>query len=416
MTLFVILAAAMLAVALAFPLLPLLRQRSTADLVGDADPNRLKALDAALAAGVIDEGEYRTKRAGLKSTRLPMAESSGRRFAIRTAIAVAMLLPMGAIALYQSYGEPAALDPARIVATDAPPSAEHGADMDQAVAGLVAKLQANPENADGWALLGRAYQSMGKFAESREALKRAYALMPDNHDMTVEYAQALALSNEGRRITGESRQLIEGVLKADPDHQRALWLIGISDFQAADYNAAITAWNRLLPALPAESDIASSVRAQIAEAQTLGGTVAITSAAPATPADSSNAAAPATTTPATVEGPRLTVQVSLDPALKNQLTPDAVLFVFARAENGPPMPLAIQRLAASALPQTIQLDDTMGMLPSMKLSMFPKLVVGARISKSGNAIAQTGDLQVLANGIDVNRKEPIELIINSIVP
>ncbi|MCB1569586.1 MAG: tetratricopeptide repeat protein, partial [Xanthomonadales bacterium] len=115
----------------------------------------------------------------------------------------------------------------------------------------------------------------GKFAESRDALKRAYELEPDNNDLTVEYAQALALSGEGRRIAGESRELIERVLKADPGHQRALWLIGISDYQAGDYNAAITAWNQLLPGLPPESDIAKSVREQIADAQRLGGTVAI---------------------------------------------------------------------------------------------------------------------------------------------
>ena len=417
MTLFVIMAAAMLAIALSFPLRPLLRQRSVSKSATGADPARLKALDDALAAGVIDDAEYGTKRAGMRNAEPTASPTSGRALALRAAFAVAMLLPIGAIVLYRLNGEPAALDPARLIAGDAPSADEHGVDMDQAIGGLVAKLQANPENADGWALLGRAYQSMGKFPESRDALKRAYELMPDNNDLTVEYAQALALSGEGRRIAGEPRQLLEGVLKADPDHQRALWLIGISDFQAGDYNAAITAWNRLLPALPADSDIARSVRAQIAEAQAQGGTVGITNAAPAPSAASSAATATATTAPSTTnEGPKLTVQVSLDPALKDQLTPDAVLFVFARAENGPPMPLAIQRLSPSSLPQTIQLDDSMGMLPSMKLSMFPKLVVGARISKSGNAKAQSGDLQVLASGIDVNRKEPIDLVINSVVP
>lgn len=418
MTVFVIVAAAMLAIALALPLRPLLRQRAIPDITAGADPKRLKALDDALAAGVIDEVEYRTKRAGMQPMAGTPSTTSARRLAMCAAFAVALLLPVGAIVLYRLNGEPAALDPALRTATTAPSADEHGVDMDQAIAGLVAKLQSDPKNAEGWALLGRAYQSMGKFGESRDALKRAYDLMPDNHDLTVEYAQALALANEGRRISGEARQLIEGVLKADPDHQRALWLIGISDYQAADYDAAITAWNRLLPALPADSDIARSVRAQIAEAQALGGTVAITSAAPAPSAASpSPAAAAATTTPpASADGPRLTVQVSLDPALKSQLSPDAVLFVFARAENGPPMPLAIQRLPAGGLPQTVLLDDSMGMLPSMKLSMFPKLVIGARISKSGNATAQAGDLQVLASGIDVNRTEPIDLVINSVVP
>ncbi len=288
MTAFVILMLAMLAVALAFPLVPLLRRRHAAEPGKGQDPRRLKALKDALAAGVIDNDEYQAKLAAL-----PGVEAAGpaatRRLAVVVALAVALLLPAGAIILYQLNGEPRALDPTQLAgsANDAQgenPQAAQSVDMDQAIAGLVAKLEANPGNANGWALLGRAYQATGKFAESRDALKHAYDLEPGNHDLTVEYAQAMALANEGRRIAGEPRQLIEGVLKADPDHQRALWLIGISDYQAGDYNAAITAWNRLLPALPAESDIAASVRAQIAEAQSLGGTVALTSAAPAAPA------------------------------------------------------------------------------------------------------------------------------------
>lgn len=409
MTLFVVLAAAMLGLALAFPLLPLLRNRGHAASANGADPKRLKALDDARSAGVIDEDEYKAKLATLTLSPTASANSRSRRPALLASLIVAMLVPLGAIMLYQIKGEPAALDPTRMLASAAPSAEEHGIDMDQAMSGLIAKLKESPDNAEGWALLGRAYQSMGKFGESRDALKKAWELMPENHDLTVEYAQSLALSNEGRRIAGESRQLIEGVLKADPDHQRALWLIGISDYQAGDYNAAITAWNHLLPALPADSDIAESVRAQIADAQQLGGTVAVA----ATPS------APVATEPtqaASSEGPKLTVRVSLAANLVDRLDPSATLFVYARAESGPPMPLAIKRGTASELPLTVVLDDSMGMMPSMKLSMFPKVVIGARITKSGDASAQSGDLQVMTGAIDVNRKEAIDLVIDSVVP
>ena len=406
MTVFLILAAAMLGIALAFPLLPLLRNRGTPSATGEVDGKRLKALDDALAAGVIDAGEYAAKRASLPATSAPTTAAS-RRPALLSALFVAVLVPLGAILVYQVKGEPGALDPARMEAPAAATAADHGIDMDEAVKGLLAKLNANPDNAEGWALLGRAYQSMGKFSESRDALKRARDLLPDNHDLIVEYAQALALSNEGRRISGESRALLETVLKADPDHQRALWLIGISDYQAGDYDAAISAWNRLLPALPPESDIAESVRTQIADARRLGGG----DAAASTP----NPAAP-TAAAGNSSGPRLTVMVSLDPALLDRIDPTATLFVFARAENGPPMPLAIQRGPASGLPLTVVLDDSMGMMPSMKLSMFPKVVIGARISLSGDATPQPGDLQVLSPTIDVMRKEPVELVIDSVVP
>lgn len=418
MTLFVFLAAAMLAIALAFSLLPMLRKRAQVSTNG-GDSRRLKALKDALKAGVISDEEYQGKLAALDATGASTATTESRRPAMLASLLVALLLPAAAIVLYQLKGEPAALDPANLVAgansaSSGSDPATQGIEMDQAIAGLVAKLEANPDNAEGWALLGRAYQAMEKFADSRDALKRAHELEPNNPDLTIEYAQALALSGEGRRISGESRQLIEGVLAADPDHQRALWLIGISDYQAADYDAAIAAWNRLLPALPPESDIARSVRAQIADAQQLGGTNPASGASPAKAAVEATTA-PASGVSAAAAGPRLTIEVSLDDSLKGKLESGSTLFVFARAENGPPMPLAIQRLSASSLPATITLDDSMGMIPSMKLSMFPSVVVGARISASGNAIAQAGDLQVLAEGVDVNRKEPLTLVINSVV-
>jgi cytochrome c-type biogenesis protein CcmI len=234
MTLFIVLAALMLGLALAFLLLPLLRNREPATAAQGVDPKRLKALGDARDAGVIDETEYQAKLAALGSPALASGNRQSRRPAVLASLFVAVVVPLGAIMLYQFTGEPAALDPARLVAGSTPAAEDHGIDMDQAIAGLVSKLKENPDNAEGWALLGRAYQSMGKFGESRDALKKAWQLVPDNHDLTVEYAQALALSQEGRRIDGESRTLIEGVLKADPDHQRALWLIGISDYQAGD--------------------------------------------------------------------------------------------------------------------------------------------------------------------------------------
>jgi len=407
MTTFVLLAGLLLAIALAFALLPL---RTAGSARGG---RRLQALDDALAAGIIDAQEYAAKRAALGNEADAAVAAPAGRAARRAAVLVAVLLPAAAILLYRQVGEPAALDPARMAAAPAGNADGHGIDMSQAIQGLVAKLEADPGNADGWALLGRAYQSMGRFAESRDALKRARDLLPDNHDITIEYAQAAALAGEGRRIIGEPRALIEGVLRADPDHQRALWLIGISDYQQGDYAAAIGAWNRLLPNLPPDSDIARSVRTQIEDATRLLGEAA----APAAAAPATAAAAPVAAPPATgAQGPRLTVKVSLDPKLAARLDPNATLYVFARAAEGPTMPLAIQRAGARELPLTVTLDDSMGMMPTMKLSMFEKVIVGARLSSSGNAAAQSGDLQALSAPVDSQRREPIDLVIDSVVP
>ncbi len=408
MNTFVMLAGVMLAIALAFVLLPMLRRRAGG--AAGSQSRMFEALDDALAAGVIDQAEYAAKRAALSARVAPVGVDARAGRATRwAALAVAILLPAASILIYRVVGEPAAFDPLRM-AVAAPPGAEHGIDMAEAIAGLVAKLEQDPSNADGWALLGRAYQATGQFAESRDALKRAYDLSPGNHDMTIEYAQALALAGEGRRIVGEPRDLIEGVLKADPDHQRALWLIGISDYQQERYEAAIAAWNRLLPALPPDSDIARSVRTQIADAQQRGGI-----AAPASPGQASTPAQASSPT-ATTAGPRLTVRVSVDPELAADLDPQATVFVFARAAEGPPMPLAIHRARASELPLTVTLDDSMGMMPTMKLSMFAEVIVGARISRSGDAMPKSGDLQVLSAPIEVGRTTPIDLVVDGKIP
>lgn len=412
---FFLLAALMTVAALALVVVPLLRRRGT---TAGPDARALRALDQAHAAGVISAEEYAAKRAALPA--VATAAGTPNRPALVTVLLVAVLLPLSAIVLYRTIGTPEALDPAALTA--AAPGGEHGMSMDQAVAGLIAKLEQNPDDATGWALLGRAYQAMQRFAESRDALERARRLQPEDRDLQVEYAQALALASPEQRIDGESRRLLDEVVAADPNHQRALWLIGISEYQAQRYAEAIAIWERVLPQLPAGSNVARSIQDRIAEARRLGNLPAPPGGEPAAGANAGSTAAAdraaptgATTAPA-VAGPRLTVEVSLDPALADRLAPDATLFVFARAAEGPPMPLAIQRLSAGQLPLTVTLDESNGMLPNMKLSMFPSIVVGARVSRSGQAIAQSGDLQTLSAPLEVTRTAPIVLKIDQVVP
>jgi cytochrome c-type biogenesis protein CcmH len=285
--------------------------------------------------------------------------------------------------------------------------------MEKAIAGLAAKLKEQPNDAQGWALLGRAYAATNRADEARDAFKEAHEHAPDDPDVAVEYAQALALAAPDHKLQGESRALLEGVIAKDAKNQRALWLLGISDYQNADYASAIARWKTLLPLLQPDSDVARSVRNEIADAEARrdGREPPQPEAAPAE--------APAPETPVTsapANAPRLTVNVALDPKLKSKLDPDATLFVFARAASGPPMPLAIQRLKASQLPATVTLDDSMSMMPAMKLSKFPQVVVGARVSKSGNAMPQSGDLQTLSQPIESSRSEPVALTIDQVVP
>jgi len=411
MPLFMLLAALMVAAALAFVIVPLLRHRREA--AGDPSARRLRALDEALASGVIDADEYRAKRAALAPPAASAAAPRTSRAAAVALLLTAALLPAAALALYRLVGAPQALDPASLAAPDAP-HGDRGPQMEQAIAMLAERLKQQPDDVEGWALLARAYQATNRVDEALDAYRHAHALAKDDPAIAVEYAQALAVAAPGHRIDGEARTLLEDAARVDPKNQRALWLLGISDYQAGRYDAAIARWNALLPLLEPESQVAASVKKQIAEAEAQRDGKAPPPAEASTAA-SGEAASPSAQAPA-ADAPKLTVRVALDARFRDKLDPAATLFVFARAASGPPMPLAIQRLKASQLPLTVTLDESMGMLPTMKLSMFPQVVVGARVSKSGNALPQSGDLQALSAPLDVHRREPVELTIDQQVP
>lgn len=417
MTVFLLLAALMIGAALAFIALPLLRHARSAPVQG-ASQRRLRALDAALAEGVIDADEHAAKRSALLTDAATPAPSRPSRAAFVSLLLSAALLPALSIAIYRWIGTPEALNPANLVA-QSPATGDRAPDLEKAIDMLVERLKQQPDDIEGWSLLARAYQALGRGPESLDAYRRAHALAKDNATLAVEYAQALAMSSPERRIDGEARSLLDGALALEPQNQRALWLLGISDYQAGQYDAAIARWKVLLPLLDPASDVARSVQAQIADAEAKrDGTPAPVPAAAdrATVAAGATPPADATAADATANAPKLTVSVSLAPTLKDKLDPQATLFVFARAASGPPMPLAIHKLKAGQLPVTVTLDDGMAMMPNMKLSSFEQVVVGARVSRSGNATPQSGDLQTASAPIDVTRKDPITLTIDQVVP
>ncbi|MBS0589828.1 MAG: c-type cytochrome biogenesis protein CcmI [Proteobacteria bacterium] len=420
---FLFLSTLMLIAALAFVLVPLLRGSVVSDPRYDV-PRKLKALDAALADGILSEAEHADKRAALLDVAPAIAtphpsRPRGTRYA---AIVIALLLSTAAMLLYRSVGTPQALDPANLIARADGASDANAVGMDAAIAQLAEKMKREPDNAEGWALLGRAYQSTQRFAAARDALKHAHDLLPDDADITIEYAESLILAAPDHRIQGESLALIDQALKGDPKNQKALWLHGIAHAQSGKYDAAIGDWNTLLPLLNPDSHVAASVREQIARAEAMRGgkplpenvsAQPIATTPPPARAQASAAESPAST-PA--HGAHLLVHLALDPKLKDKTTAGDTVFVFAKAANGPPMPLAIARLTVAQLPTNVTLTDAMSMTPGMTLSTFPQVVVGARISKSGQALAQSGDLQALSAPIASTRSEPVELTIDQIVP
>lgn len=409
---FWILIAAMTAAALLFVLMPLMR--------GGAGRQRRRAeatLRSARDAGLLDEQEFQRKLASLEQREAP-----GQPPARAAAAALALLLPFSAAALYFQLGEPRALDPANLArgAGGAPAPAGSDAanapDMEQAVQGLAERLRSEPDNLEGWLLLGRAYKTMERFEPAREALAQAYRLAPEDPDVMIEYGEAQALASARRRIDGEPLALIQKAVELQPDHQRGIWLLGVAAMQGGRPKEAVDRWETLRQLISSDLSAVQALDEQIEAARQAAGlppadestALAESSAAAATASPPAPAAEDAT-------GPRLTVQVDIAPALRERLNASDVLFVFARPAEGSRMPLAIQRLPAANLPATIVLDDSHSMMPALKLSTMPQVVVGARISSSGQAIPQPGDLEGLSAPLPNSTRETIRLLIDQVV-
>lgn len=283
------------------------------------------------------------------------------RDARSTAIVLALALPLIAGGLYLLIGTPAALAP----------QAEAPATLDDAVAALEARLAEDPADIEGWLLLARTRKAQQQFEAARAAYARADTLMPDQPSLMVEYAEAITLAGPDRRIGSEARTLLERALEIDPQHQRALWFLGIERFQNERWTAAAALWERLLPLVSA--DTRATLLAQIDEARGRAGLPPIEAAPQAEPV--------------------LTVAIELAPELRSRLDDGDVLYVFARQPDGPAMPLAVKRLPATGFPVEVALTDADSPMPALKLSEQAKVRLIARISKSGDAGARPGDLE-----------------------
>jgi len=307
------------------------------------------------------------------------------------AMILAFCLPVAAIGLYMAVGTPTTLSSV--------PKADAGMSIDQAVDELKAHLAQQPNDLQGWMLLGQTYSVMHRAADARQAYEQAMHIDVDNSVAMVGWAEADSLLREDHRIEGRAQELLERAVKLDPQSQRGLWLLGISQFQHDQYAQAAATWRQLQPQLEPGSNVAKAVEEQIAiaDARANGGDKPALEATTAKPTQ-----------------PSLQVEVALSPTLKDKLAPGDTLFVYARAEQGPPMPLAVAKMDATALPATVTLNDGMGMTPQLKLSSASRVFVGARISKSGQAIAQPGDLEGDAGVVDVNTHNPIKISIDKV--
>ncbi len=389
MTVFWSIAALLAAVALAFVLPALLGRRRATGAATSAATNvaihrdQLQELEADLAAGTLsperhEEARREIEQRLLDDVRTGDGASAAPPAGRRTAMAVAAAVPVAALLLYFAVGNPAALAPG--------PAAGDGhgitrVQIEGMVEHLAARMKENPEDAEGWAMLGRSYAVIDRYAESAAAFANAVKRSEPDAQLLADYADALAMS-QGRNLRGEPERLIARALKVDPQNVKALMLAGTVAFEKKDFKGAIAYWERILKAVPPDSPIADSVRDSIADALKFAGT-----ATKAPPSAKPGTAAVA----ASVSG-----TVRLSPGVAAKAAPDDTVFIFARPAEGPRMPLAVMRKRVRDLPTAFTLDDSMAMTPAAKLSNHAQVVVGARVSKSGNPAVQPGDLEGLS--------------------
>lgn len=415
MTLFIIVAVLLLGAALLFIVPPLLRRDAAGGSVERKALNisvyrdQLAEMDRDLQNDVLTQDQYRQGRQELEQRLLedvadaPDAPAPAPPRAARaSAVALAVLIPLLAVGSYLLLGAPGLLSPQPAAMSAAAGGAGDTAhQINQMVTRLEQRLANEPDNAEGWAMLGRSYLVLERFADARTALEKAVALNLQTPDLLVDYADALAMAS-GQSLDGRPLELINQALALDPNNHKGLWLAGTAAYERTDYRGALEYWRRLYAMVPKDSEAARAMEGNIAEAESLLG-----EAKGATPAPVPAAQASAVTVKGTVR---------LEQGLRTRVQDTDTVFVFAQAPSGPRMPLAVLRAQVKDLPLSYALDDSMAMDPSLTLSRFPEVVVVARISKGGSAMPQSGDLQGISGPVRPADAAAVDVLISEMLP
>ena len=435
MLIFFVVALLMLLAALAFVIVPLVRQ-AVAEPVSDAGSNvaiyksQRRELDEELARGAISATEHQAaigelsarvvdevpEQEMLPSDKMPTAKPLWWLVAV-----VAITIPLSAVLLYSVLGAPRAIEVVASVQPGSSPQAGAAAGAgvgtqapgksgeeppmsDKQILAMVdtlsQKMQQNPNDPRGWILLARSQNALGRYTEASAAFERAVALTPNDAQLLADFADAAVMTQQGR-FEGKPYALIKQSLKLDPNGMKALALAGTAELRMGNRAASLAHWEKLQTLVPKDSADAREVESIIAEVK-----------ATKLDAPSASAAAPVAMSPAQANkavaenapksDAKVTGKVVVAPDLISKLAPGDTLFVFARAKEGPRMPLAVMRVPApkpNAFPLPFELNDAMAMAPGLNLSSFAEVVVEARISKSGNAQLQPGDLSGITDVI-----------------
>jgi len=279
---------------------------------------------------------------------------------------------------------------------------------------LADRLKTQPDDAEGWAMLGRSYGVLERYPQALAAYQRVLDLRPQDAQGYADYADALGMS-QGRKLDGEPEKLVARALQLDPDNMKALSLAGTIAFDRGDHKLAIQQWERAQRKLEPGGEMARWLQGGIDEARQRAGMPVVALAAPAATAVSAAASAAASAAgPVAQAAASVQARISLAPALAAKAAPQDTVFIFARALQGSKAPLAILRRQVKDLPLEVMLDDSTAMSPALRLSTQTQVVVGARVSKSGNAMPQPGDLQGLSPTVAVGARG-VQLVIADII-
>jgi cytochrome c-type biogenesis protein CcmH len=415
--------------AMAFVGLPLLRKEVADDISSDelnlaVFKQQLEELDSDLEAGNLDQNRYDAARKDLEKALLTDVSETTTESRVqkprsgRLMAATALVIPVAAWLLYDLTGSPEIIDR---LAQQPPASAKQQAahapsggmgnlpPMDELVRKLAEKLEQNPDNQDGWIMLGRSYMALNDHSAAINAYQRAMEMNDQRVDLLLAYSEAIAATT-GNDFTGRAAAMIEKAYQLEPENPNVLWLAGILAYQSNEFKTAILRWDSLRNTLTPQSSELESVNNAIDDARSQLGLTAEEAELP------SIVKKPKAKPQKATAGKAVNVAVSLSPELQAKAKPNDLVFIYAKAVSGPPMPLAAVRKKVSDLPLSISLDDSMAMMPQMKLSGFNEVVIGARISMSGNPTAQTGDLEGEIKPVTPGAAETVQVVINSVHP
>ena len=366
--------------------------------------SRLRELKESKLLGALSDAEYEEQLADLE---LALSDDLDIKKSIQTlndqgrwaVYAVILVIPLLATGLYFLLGNYPAVSHTAEMSVDT--ETAKVAEIGKMVNRLAEKMKANPDDGQGWLMLGRSYRALEQYPKAVDALANAYRILGEKPEVMMLYADALA-SNNDKSLIGQPSDLITKVLTLEPENMEALWLGGMAKAQSGEDQAAYDRWKKLLGLLSPDTEDYKNINGLLDQLLAENPQVKV--------GETTNK-----TTVASVSGVEVTIDVSLADELKASAKAGDIVFIYAQALSGPKMPLAIERKKVSDLPLTVTLNDAMAMMPTMKLSSFPQVKLLARISTSGNAMQQPGDLIGVVESVSIDDKTHHKIVINGTV-